>query len=229
MNTIPASSVGNSRIATGTIAMAGIGRANSVSGPNTSENAADRPSRMPVTTPTSAASPKPVRILISDCPRSSQYSSVPRRFTKDVAISVTVGNVSNRNQARTWLAVSSCHSAIAAITDATRTSRRRHNGTARDRRESDRVVTGESMTPATTPASVVVIPHPPVPAGNPPERCLGERRCSAGRLRVSRTAGSSSRHSPRPTCRRTIGCPVRYQGRRRPGPSFPLRWRHEPP
>ncbi len=35
MNTIPASSVGNSRIATGTIAMAGMGRASSVSGPKT--------------------------------------------------------------------------------------------------------------------------------------------------------------------------------------------------
>ena len=33
MNTMPASSVGNSRIATGTIAIAGIGRASSVSGP----------------------------------------------------------------------------------------------------------------------------------------------------------------------------------------------------
>ncbi len=72
MSTIPASSVGNSRIATGTIAIAGMGLANSVSGPNTSENTADRPSMMPVTTPTAAASAKPLRIRISDCPRSSQ-------------------------------------------------------------------------------------------------------------------------------------------------------------
>src|SRR3981081_978490 len=62
MNAIPASSVGNSRIATGTIAIAGMGLANSVNGPNTSENTADRPSTMPLTTPTTAASPKPVMI-----------------------------------------------------------------------------------------------------------------------------------------------------------------------
>ncbi len=72
MNTMPASSVGNSRIATGTIAIAGIGLASSVSGPRMSENTVDRPSMMPVTTPTSAASPNPVRIRMSDCPRSSQ-------------------------------------------------------------------------------------------------------------------------------------------------------------
>ena len=40
MNTMPGSSVGNSRIATGTIAIAGMGRASSVSGPNTSANSA---------------------------------------------------------------------------------------------------------------------------------------------------------------------------------------------
>ena len=50
------------RIATGTIAMAGIGRASSVSGPKTLANFGERPSRMPVTTPAAAASAKPVRM-----------------------------------------------------------------------------------------------------------------------------------------------------------------------
>jgi hypothetical protein len=46
--------------------MAGMGRANSVSGPRTFANASDRPSRIPVITPARAAMAKPVMMRISD-------------------------------------------------------------------------------------------------------------------------------------------------------------------
>lgn len=74
MNTMPDSSVGNSRIATGTIAIAGMGLASSVSGPKVLANNRERPSSTPVATPITAASPKPVRMRSNDCARSSQYS-----------------------------------------------------------------------------------------------------------------------------------------------------------
>ena len=48
-----------------------------------------------------------------------------RRLSADT-ISVTVGSVSKRSHSRTLPAVSSCHSPIAAATDASRTSRDRH-------------------------------------------------------------------------------------------------------
>ena len=72
-----------------------------------------------MTTPTTAASAKPVRIRISDCaevqPVVLGAQPVARTPT---TISVTVGSVSNRSHSRTWLAVSSCQSADAAATDA---------------------------------------------------------------------------------------------------------------
>ena len=66
MKTIPASSMGNIRIATGTIAMAGIGLPSSVSGPKTLENAVSGRAGCRSTTPATAAMANPVRMRISD-------------------------------------------------------------------------------------------------------------------------------------------------------------------
>lgn len=145
MNTMPASSVGNSRMATGTMAIAGMGRASSTSGPNTSANNRERPSSTPVATPTTAASPNPVRIRISDCARSSQYSPVPSRRCSALTISVTVGSVSNRSNSRTLSAVSNCHTPIAAATDASRSSRDCHRAAIRR----GRATAGVETTPRT--------------------------------------------------------------------------------
>ncbi|SHV54242.1 Uncharacterised protein [Mycobacteroides abscessus subsp. abscessus] len=121
MKTIPASSLGNNRMATGTIAIAGMGRASSVNGPKMLANSGERPSQIPVMTPKTAARPKPVRIRMVDWPRSSQYCSVPMRLVSAATISVTVGRVSNLNPKRTLLAVRSCQSNTAAATDDART------------------------------------------------------------------------------------------------------------
>ena len=70
MNTMPASSVGSTRIATGTRAMAGMGRSTSVRVPTVLVAIRERPNRIPTGTPTPTASAKPAPIRISDWPRS---------------------------------------------------------------------------------------------------------------------------------------------------------------
>jgi hypothetical protein len=70
MNTMPCSLLGNSRIAIGTIAMAGIGRSTSSGGDTRSPVSADRPTATPIATPASAASAKPIRIRARLSPRS---------------------------------------------------------------------------------------------------------------------------------------------------------------
>ena len=62
MNTIPCSPVGKSRMAIGTSAMAGTGRATSIRGRTSAAVVFDRPMAIPTSTPTAPASAKPVRI-----------------------------------------------------------------------------------------------------------------------------------------------------------------------
>ncbi len=72
MKTIPCSLEGNSRIATGTRAMAGTGRTTSRTGPSTSSASRERATSTPVATPRTAASRKPATMRVRLSVRSVQ-------------------------------------------------------------------------------------------------------------------------------------------------------------
>lgn len=131
MKTMPCSLVGSSRIATGTRAMAGIGRTTSTSGPRMSAVHRDRATAVPAATPRTAARRNPTAIRRRLCPRSCQYASVPIRSARAEATSTTVGNCSNRSHRSTSRDVSTCQSPRAASGEAIRTRRRPHGSGAR--------------------------------------------------------------------------------------------------
>lgn len=75
MKTMPCSLLGKSRIATGTSAIAGTGRSTSRTGPSRSAASRERAMAVPTVTPRTAASAKPVTILVRLSVRSCQYAS----------------------------------------------------------------------------------------------------------------------------------------------------------
>lgn len=124
MNTIPCSFEGKRRIATGTSAIAGIGRSTSSTGPSTSAATRERAIAVPTATPSTAASAKPDTIRLRLETRSCQYGPVDARSASFAATSPTVGNCPNRSQSSTSSEVSSCHATRAAPSEARRSSRR---------------------------------------------------------------------------------------------------------
>ncbi len=124
MNTIPCSLEGNSRIATGTSAIAGTGRSTSSNGPSTSAAIRDRAIAVPTATPRTAASAKPVTIRRRLDARSCQKGPVPARSANAPATSPTVGNCSKRSHTFTSSEVSPCHTSRAAPSEAARSSQR---------------------------------------------------------------------------------------------------------
>ncbi len=124
MKTIPCSLEGNSRIATGTSAMAGTGRSTSSSGPSRSSAIRDRATAVPTATPEAAASAKPDTIRRRLEPRSCQYAASRARCPKVDATSPTVGNCSKRSHRFTSSEVSACHSSRAAPSEAARSAHR---------------------------------------------------------------------------------------------------------
>ncbi len=201
MKTIPCSLLGKSRIATGTSAIAGMGRRTSRTGPSRSAASRERATAVPTATPATAASTKPVTMRVRLSVRSCQYVPLPIRSPKARATSVTVGNCSKRSHRLTSYAVSSCHRPSAPARDRART-------TCRD----------GLMTPGLRGASAY---------GSRPRRrgCAGDVR--RGRRRGDEGQQPAGRPPPRPPCPRTRGCRSSRRGRTRPGPRRcpAARWR----